>query len=158
MAYTSADKIIRLVGQKGVDLRTDDDDAVDLIIEAVGYATGQVDYYCSRYAAADLAASQWVQDVATFIAVRWLCIHRLNRPPKSIQAEWEDTLKPQLERIQEGKAEVPRAAASRRAITVTTQRVDLRKANNQLVTDRTKSTGVAKDYKRSTDHTAPDQR
>ena len=115
-------------------------DGVILTLNGSGVATGQVDFYCSRYSAAELAANQWVQDVATFIAVRWLCMHRLNKPPRSIKAEWEDTLKPQLERIQEGKADVPRAAESRRAVTVTTQRVDLRKANNQIVTDRSRST------------------
>ena len=158
MAYTTAEKVTLLAGAIAVDLRTDDDDATDLLIEAVNYATGQVDFYCSRYSAAELAANQWVQDVATFIAVRWLCMHRLNKPPRSIKAEWEDTLKPQLERIQEGKADVPRAAESRRAVTVTTQRVDLRKANNQIVTDRSRSTGAAQGYRRPTDYNAPDQR
>lgn len=158
LAYTTADRITTLVGQLGVDLRTDDDTGGGVVTAAIDFASGEIDWYCSRYAASELASNRWIANTATFLAVRWLCMHRLNSVPDSIQKEWEDDLKPKLDLIHEGKAIVPGAAASRRPITVTSQNVDLRRWNNQVRTDPNRSTGVSKDYRRPIDPTAPDQR
>jgi hypothetical protein len=158
LAYTTAEQVTRLVGQLGVDLRTDDADPDALMGEAIDFASGEIDWYCSRFAGAELAVNRWVGHAAAVIAVRWLCVHRLNEIPASLQKMWEEDLKPKLDLIQQGKAVVPGAAASRRPCTVTNQHVDLRRWNNQVRTDRARSTGVAKDYKRPVDPSAPDQR
>lgn len=157
LAYTTADAIEDLIGSLGVELRTDDADEQTLVDQAIEYASGRIDFYCARYAGAELAANRWVEGAATFIAVRWLCFRRLNEVPKSIEKEWEERLA-ELELIQQGKAVVPGAATSRRPVTVTNPHVDLRRPNNQVRVDRTRSTGVAKDYRRPTDPTAPDAR
>lgn len=158
LAYTTAAAVTELAGQLAVDLRTDDTDLDTAVAAAIDFASGEVDFYCSRYAQAELAANRWVANTAAFIAVRWLCLRRLNEVPKAVQAEWEDDLKPKLEAVQQGKASVPRAAATRRPGTVTNYHVDLRRFNNQGRVDRNRSTGQARDYKRPTDPTAPDNR
>src|SRR5690349_11964614 len=101
--YTDADAVLALCGELGIDLRADDVPDLDAhMTRACDYASARVDYFCARYAATDLAGSQWVQDVAAFLAVRWLCMHRLNEVPKSIDAEWEERQK-ELELIRQGK-------------------------------------------------------
>lgn len=156
-AYTTAAEIDELAGTLAVDLRTDDGTEADLVAEAINYASGRIDFYCARYAQAELAVNQWVKGVATFIALRWLCMRRLNDLPKSIEAEWQER-KAELQMILDRTAEVPRAARSRRPVTVTNHHVDLQKRNNQVRVDRARSTGVADGYVRPTDDTAPDQR
>ena len=156
--YTTADQITLLAGQIAVDLRTDDDDVTGLLTQAIDYASNQVDFYCSKYEPAVLATSNWARDAATFIAVKWLCFHRLNDVPKSIQKEWDDVWAVQLGLIQQGKAEVPRAAHSRNPCSVTNYTVDLRRVNNQVRVDQNRSTGIAQGYRRPTDPTSPDQR
>lgn len=151
LAYTTADAVESLAGELAVELRTDDGDETALLTASVDYASGRIDFYCSgRYSGTELAANRWIAGVTAIIALRWLCLRRLNDVPGSIQAEYEERIK-ELELIREGKAAVPNAAASRRPVVVTNQRVDLRRPNQQVRTDRTRSTGVAKDYRRRTD-------
>lgn len=157
LAYTTADAITALAGDLAVDLRADDGDLEALLAAAVDHASGRVDFYCARYAGAELAANRWVAGVATLIALRWLSLRRLNEVPKSVEAEWEER-RAELELIQKGKAVVPNAATSRRPVTVTNPHTDLRRTNNQVRVDRSRSTGVANDYRRPTDPTAPDRR
>lgn len=156
--YTTAAMIVDVAGQLAVDLRTDDADQPDLLDKAIDYATGQVDFYCSRYPQADLEGSTWVQNVAAFIAIRWLCMHRLNGVPKSVAKEWKEVHEPQLTMILKGEAKVPRIDTTRRAAVVTNYHGDLRRFNNQIRVDPTRSTGVAEGYPRPIDYTAPDQR
>jgi hypothetical protein len=153
LAYTTADAVTALAGQLAVDLRTDDGDAGDLLAAAIDYASGRVDFYCARYSQTELAASRWVQGVATFIALRWLCLHRLNEVPASIAEEWDER-KAELEQIQNGTGTVPGAANSRRPLSVTNYHVDLRRTNRQVRVDRDRSTGLAQGYSRPTDPTA----
>lgn len=156
--YTDAPAVLAIGGELGVDLRSDDvPNLDDQMTRAIAFATGRVDFYCARYAAADLAASQWVQDVAAFLAVRWLCLHRLNDVPKAIEAEWEDRQQ-ELELIRVGKASVPRIAVARRPGVATNYKVDLRRFNNQVRVDPARSTGQARGYVRPVDQTAPDQK
>lgn len=155
--YTTAGAIAELAGQLALDLRTDDDDGPSLVTAAIAAATSRVDFYCGRYPMADLAASAWVNDVATFVAVRWLCMRRLNEVPASIEQEWEER-REELELIRQGKAAVPRVAVSRRPGTVTNRTVDLRRFNNQTRQNGPMSTGAGSGYPRPTDPTAPDQR
>lgn len=158
LAYCTADDVIALAGQMAIDLRTDDVPDLDAhMAAAIDWASGRIDFYCGRYAASELAANRWVKGVAEFLTVKWLCTHRLNDVPTAIETEWEER-KQELQTILDRKAEVPRAARSRRPITVTGYHVDLRRWNNQIRVDRSRSTGVAKDYKRPTDPTAPDGR
>lgn len=158
MAYTTSAKIISLVGQTGVDLRTDDATAAALIAEAITFGTNQIDFYCSRYSATELAANAWAQDAATWAAVMYLCMHRLNAVPDSIQKWWDEMFLTQLAKIQDGKATVPRAATARNPVSVTNHATDLRRLNNQIRVDKTRSTGVADNYRRPIDPNAPDHR
>lgn len=154
--YCSAADVVALAGQLAVDLRTDDVPDLDAHLEhAAREGSARVDFYCGRYSQAELAANRWVNGVATFLAVRWLCQHRLNEVPAAIETVWEER-KAELELILQRKAEVPRAARSRRPGTVTNYRVDLGRLNNQVRVDRPRSTGLAKDYRRRTDTGSPD--
>lgn len=158
MSYTTPAKIVSLVGQAGVDLRTDDADAAELIDAAAAFGTNQIDYYCSRYSATELAANGWVQDAATWAAVMYLCMRRLNEVPDAIQKWWDEMFLTQLSSIRKGEAIVPRAATARNPVSVTNHATDLRRLNNQIRVDRTRSTGIADNYKRPMDPSAPDQR
>ncbi len=158
-AYCAPAGITKVCGQLGVDLRTDDVPDLGAHLDAaVQWASDQIDWYCSRYAQSDLAANTWVTGQAEFLAVYWLCLHRLNDVPKSIENLWLKFIEPKLLAIQQGKATVPRCAASRRPITVTSPVVDNRRFNDQVRVDTTRSTGVAQGYNRPTDPTAPDER
>ena len=157
--YTDESRIVSLLGQMGIDLRLDDSvDAASDLSDAIDVGTMDLDYYLAdRYAAADIAGSEWCMQQATFFAVRWLCVRRGNGPP----AEFEKEMKrreDQCELIRERKANVPRLAHSRRPGVVTNHKVDLRRWNNQVRTDTTRSTGQAQGYNRPTDNTAPDDR
>jgi len=154
--YTSATEIDQLAGQVGVDLRTDDGTESTLVAEAIDYAAGDVDYYCQgRFS--NLDTIQYVRNAATHFAVEWLSLRRLNSVTESLQKAC-DRYREQLTRVLEGKAIIPGATRSRRQAAVSNYNVDLRKFNNTIRTDRSRSTGVAKDYRRPVDPTAPDQR
>lgn len=156
--YTDAPAVLAIGGELGVDLRSDDvPNLDDQMTRAISFATGRVDFYCARYAPADLAASQYVNDVAALLAVRWLCLHRLNEVPRSVEAEWEERQK-ELELIRQGKANVPRIAVSRRPGVATNYHVDQRRFNNQVRVDPARSTGRASGYVRPVDQSAPDQK
>ena len=154
--YTDADHIANIIGQYGVNLRTDDADGQTLTTAACTYATTQIDFYCGKYDADDLAANEWVMQVAAFVAVRWMCMRRLNSVPKGIADEWKDNLKPQLELIQMGEAVVPRIDQPRRAVAVDNYHADQRYFNDQVRVDTSRSTGVT-ELPRRTDWTAPNQ-
>lgn len=157
-AYTTSAAIVTLAGERAVDLRSDDAERDELMDEAIDHGSSQIDFYTQgKYLEADLAASRYVNDAATAFALEYWCLRRLNDTPKAVSA-WADRFRDQLQMVLEGKAGIPGAARSRRPVTVTNQRVDLRRPNNQVRTDTTRSTGVAKDYVRPTDPTAPDCR
>lgn len=156
--YTDAGAVLALCGELGIDLRADDVPDLDAhMTRATDYASARVDFYCARYAPADLAASQYVNDVAALLAVRWLCLHRLNEVPRSVEAEWGERQK-ELELVRVGKANVPRIAVSRRPGVVTNYHVDQRRFNNQVRVDPARSTGRASGYARPVDQSAPDQK
>jgi hypothetical protein len=156
LAYCTTEDVVALAGQMAVDLRTDDVPDLDAHLEsAIDFASGRIDFYCARYSQTELASNRWVKGVAEFVAVMWLCQHRLNAVPESIAKEWEER-RAELELIQKRQAEVPRAARSRRPVTVSNHTVDLQRRNNQVRVDRNRSTGVAKDYRRRADENAPD--
>ncbi len=157
--FTSQDAINRYAGTLGVDLRMDDAaDPTVLYQEAIGYAKGEVLFYGqNRYEEDDLATSQFVENVATAFATEWLCERRLNATPETLFAKCE-RYRQQLQLVLERKAEIPGIPRSRRAVVVTNQNVDLRKANNQIRVDKSRSTGVVTGYPRVVDETAPDQR
>lgn len=159
LAYCAAADVVALAGQMAIDLRADDVPDLDAhLAAAIDFASGRVDLYCAaRYSQAELAANRWVKGVAEFVAVMWLCQHRLNSVPESVAKEWEER-KAELQTILERKAGVPRAARSRRPVTVSNHTVDLQRRNNQVRVDRNRSTGVAEDYKRPTDPYASDER
>jgi DNA-binding NtrC family response regulator len=158
LAYCTSADVIAVAGQLAIDLRTDDVPDLDAhLAVAIEHASGRVDFYLHRYAQSVLAGNRWVKGVAELAAVRWLCVHRLNDLPKSVDAEWEER-KEELELVRAGKAEVPRAAKTRRPVTVTNSTVDNNRRNNQIRVDTNRSTGVAKGYKRPVDPSSPDER
>lgn len=158
--YTTAALVTRLVGQLGVDLR--EDDAADgtesglYMQDAVDVGTSDLDFYLSQYLQAGIAADEFCQRCATFFAVRYLCMRRLNEVPGGVLKECERREK-MLELVRTGRARL-RIAKTRRAATVTNHVVDLRRFNNQVRTDRNRSTGVAQDYVRPMDPSSPDER
>lgn len=159
--YTTEARVLLLAGRLGVDLRLDDvaetgldDDATEW---AIGVGTVEVDGYCQQYAQADLAASAWVMTHADYFALRALCQRRLNDVPEALAKECERREKI-LMLVLQRKFPVPRVAKSRRPVVVSGYNVDLRRPNNTVRTDRSRSTGVAEGYKRPTDQTAPDNR
>ena len=132
--YTSATEIDQLAGTVGVDLRVDDGTEATLVAAAVDYAGGEIDFGCQgRFDSIDQI--DWVRNVATHFALEWLCLRRLNSVSESL-AKTCDRYRDKLELIQIGKAVIPGAARSRRPVSVTNQVVDLRRANNQVRTDR----------------------
>lgn len=160
LAYCTADDVIALAGQMSVELKLDDLDpaeADEFMAEAIDYASGRIDFYCAKYGQAELAGNRWVKGIAVLVALRKLSSRRGNRPTKGMEKEWEER-QAELELIRQGKGRVPGAATSRRPVTVTNTHVDLRRTNNQIRVDKARSTGVAKDYRRPVDPTAPDQR
>lgn len=159
--YTTEARVLLLAGQLGVDLRLDDadesDDYADAMSWAIDAGTVEVDGYCQQYSQADLAASAWVMTHADYFALRALCQRRLNDVPESLAKECERREK-QLMLVLQRKFPVPRVAKSRRPVAVTNYNVDLRKYNNTIGVDKTRSTGVAQDYKRPVDDTVVDER
>lgn len=157
-AFTNAEAITALAGQRAIDLRGDDAEPDDLMDRAIEHGSAEIDWYMQgKYLEADLAGSRFVSEAATAFALEYWCLHRLNESPKSL-TEYADRYRDKLHLVLEGKAGIPGVARSRRPVTVTNQRVDLRRPNNQVRTDTTRSTGVAQDYVRPTDPTAPDCR
>lgn len=156
--FTSASAVTALIGRMGLDLRSDDAEPDDLMDRAIEHGSAEIDWYMQdKYLASDLAGSRFVAEAATAFAVEYWCLHRLNDTPKSV-TEYADRYRDKLQLVLEGKAGIPGVARSRRPVTVTNQRVDLRRPNNQVRTDTTRSTGIAQDYVRPTDPTAPDCR
>ena len=156
--YTTAARIIALVGELGVDLRTDDVADIDESLEyAVDAGTTDEDFYLSKYSPADIAVNEWCIQNATWFGVRALCLRRLNEVPEGVAKECERREK-LLQKVLEGKWRAPRLPNSRRPVTVTNSVVILRNANNQVRVDRSRSTGVAHGYVRPVDDSAPDDR
>lgn len=159
--YTTAARVTRLVGTLGIDLReddgADDDEKAQYLADAIDQGSSDLDFYLARYAEADIAASEWCAANATWFAVRALCLRRLNEQPEGVRLECERR-EQLLMLVLQGKVRPPRLPNSRRAATVTNSTVDLRKFNNQVEVDRSRSTGVARDYRRNTDQNAPDDR
>jgi hypothetical protein len=156
--YTTSTEMEALAGELGIDLRSDDADQSDLSDRAVLYAGGRIDFYCQdRYLASDLALSQYVRDAATAFGLQWWAMRRMNSVPESLASMIDQYIK-ELTLVLEKRAGIPRTPTSRRAVVTSNQNVDLRRANNQVRVDRSRSTGVAKGYNRVVDQTAPDQR
>ena len=154
--FTSATEIDALAGSTGVDLRVDDGVEATLVSDACDYATGEIEFYAQgKFSSLD--GIQYVRNAATHFALEWLCLRRLNSVPASL-AKACDRYREQLQKVQEGKAVIPGATRSRRQVTVTNQVVDLRRFNNQVRTDKTRSTGTANGYTRPVDESAPDNR
>ena len=156
LAYTDEAAVRLKVGDVAADLRLDDEAGVpaDMLAACVDDASGTIDFYCHRFAPAELAANRWVKATATWLAVRALCERRLNDVPAAVEAECQRRTE-LLERILEGKAAVPGASTSRRPVTVTNYRVDLDRANNQIRVDPARSTGAGSGYRRPRDTKAP---
>lgn len=155
--YTTEVLVTSLVGRLGIELRLDDSgDPGDDMDWAIDTGTVEVDFYLSRYSQVDLAASVWAQTHATWFATRALCQRRLNDVPASVKEEC-DRREKLLMLVLQRKVDAPRLAKTRRPVAVTNYHTDLRKLNNQIRVDRSKSTGVAEDYRRPTDN-APDDR
>lgn len=157
--FSTPDRVLGLVGRLGLDLRLDDAPDADAELDSViDEATTDVQFYlATRYADVDIAGNEWANWHATWFAVHHLCLRRLNDTPKSVQEEIKRRSE-QLELVRQGKAAAPGLANARRPVVVTGYTVRLRDVNNQIRVDKSRSTGVAKDYNRVVDDTAPDAR
>lgn len=69
--------------------------------DCINQATGEIQFYCNQYAAADLADSTLVSRWATVLAVRFLCQRRGNGVPDSIESEYQD-IKENLKEVRAG--------------------------------------------------------
>jgi hypothetical protein len=157
-AFTTAARILTLVGDLGVDLRLDDSPDADAALDAaVEAGTQDVWFFLSAYDPTELSQSVWTQLHATWFAVRYLCQRRLNDLPKSVADECERREK-QLQMVLERKVDAPGVAKTRRGGAVTNYDTDLRRWNVQVRVNRPKSTGVAKGYIRPTAPDAVDDR
>lgn len=157
-AYTTYGAVLARLGSVGLELRTDDDDATALVDAAIAYATGEIDFYCQgKYLASDLANNQYVQNAATEFALEEICQHRLNETP-NVLADKCKRYRDQLDLVRQGTTDIPGCPVARRPATVTNYTDDLRRYNNQIRTDTARSTGVRRDYPRSVDTNAPDDR
>lgn len=102
--YTTQDDVDVLLSTLGVTTRADDDASGSLsgtetayVTRCITYATARVNLHClQHYAAADLAGSWTVHELATVIAAVLLCKRRGNPVPDGLAemyAEAMDTLK-----------------------------------------------------------------
>ncbi len=156
--YTTSARVTDLIGTLGLSLRDDDetDTTGDFMTLAINAGTSDADVYLIRYTQANCATDEYVAQSATWFAVRWWCLHRLNDLPAGVDAECKRREK-LLEKVRTGKAKL-RLPATRRAVVTTNYHVDLRKINDQVGVDTSRSTGIADGYKRVIDETAPDVR
>jgi phage gp36-like protein len=142
--YTDRAQIQGRVSTVGTALRLDDN--AGAITQVIEEATTEVNGYCLLlYSAAQLAASYWVRQRATDIAVWFLCARRNNPPPKVVQQRYEKALE-DLERVRLGVLVIPDAAQSKAAAPVlSNQRVRLWPFPH-VVTEPSQSTGTPTGY------------
>lgn len=69
--------------------------------DCINQATGEIQFYCTQYALADLATSNLVARWATVLAVRFLCQRRGNIVPDSVESEYQD-IKEKLKEVRSG--------------------------------------------------------
>ena len=73
LAYCTPADVLAVLGQLGQDLRTDDvANAGAHVAQAIDWGSGQVDFFCARYAPAVLAENRWIKGVTEIAAVLWL--------------------------------------------------------------------------------------
>lgn len=117
--YCDQDDIEALLSDEGVVGRLDDDmsgtnSAAEIAIlttYARNYATTRVNFYCQpKYDTDDLGTSWLVNDWATVIASRWLCLRRGNPVPKQIEQLFKETID-DMKRVKTGEHEIPEIAA-----------------------------------------------
>lgn len=156
--YTTSAEISTRVSALGVSLRDDDmpgTGSLDGVVGAISDASTELDGYALRiYSPASLAGSAWVRKKCTDIAVYFLCLRRLNDPPRAAQAQYDQALK-DLEGVRGGKIAIPDAYERRGlAPELSNVRVGLQPTPRIVVSDNL-STGKDTGYIRDNDWTEP---
>lgn len=111
--YTTADEIKRIFSTAAVELRVDDDEdgyvnttEDDVYTDIVYDATDVINLYLEQwYDPSDMAENSWIRRQATWIGCYLLSQRRGN--PSQYNKRYEEVIA-QLEKIQEGKLQVPR--------------------------------------------------
>lgn len=142
--YADATAVVARAGEAGVTLRTDDDpNTIDDVLEA---AAVDVDFWLGPvYSQTALAGSEWVARACRDIAVRYLCLRRLNAVPKSVELRYQEVLE-LLKLLASGARQLPDAAARKaNAPVLSNQRTHL-SPHPRVTTERPASTGVPAGY------------
>lgn len=135
---TSAD-VQQRASVDGVALRLDDSGAViDACIEE---ATVEVNNYClTFYDVGGLANSDWVRMKTIRLAIFYLCLRRMNKPPASVERARDDILA-DLEKVRAGRLDISDTYKSHSsAPQLINQRVVLQ-PTPRLVTSQSRSIG-----------------
>ena len=140
--FTTEAAMIFRMSQIAHDLRLDDEtDIPDTIAQVIADASVEVLMYCGvLYSVPALQGSAVIEKCTREIAIYYLCLRRLNKPPASVQAQYDKTIE-YLEKIQAGKMILPDAAQSRASAPTLSQpgvREDMMPA---VVIDSSRSTG-----------------
>ena len=127
---TEAEMNLFLSANAVIDFADHDDDGsadTDVVEDAINQATETIDFYLrQRHTQAQLATSNLVNRWCTVLACRFLTQRRANGVPDSIQAEWEQEVKPMLQEVRKGLEGIPGLAL----------REDLRPTMSNLTVDR----------------------
>lgn len=116
--YCTRSDVESVLSVAGVALRLDDDqnatesatETAYLTTQGLNWATSKVNDYCEgRYDIADLAANWTVNEWASILAARWLCLRRCNPIPESVQALYEEAVE-QLQQVKAGQYDLGDAA------------------------------------------------
>lgn len=142
--YCSATDVTHRVGQLGITLRTNDDPGA--LSDCLESAAAEVNFYLQNlYTPSALAGSEWVKRASRDIAVRFLCMRRLNSVPKSVQSQYEETIQ-KLDVIGSGKKNLPDAPARHANVPVLSNQRTHLWPHPRVVTERVTSTGTPSGY------------
>ena len=106
--YTSADEMVAIISQLGIDLRVDDSTDILQLPPVINEATDTINLYLYyRYEDHDLADNTIIRRWCSFIAVRLLCIRRANPIPEAIETHYQEIIG-WLEKCKTGQFPIPR--------------------------------------------------
>jgi len=129
-AYCTEAEIAKKLSVLGIKHAADDnfdqESESGVVAEGIEWASTEIDFYCTAYAAADMATSDWVNQAAIIHAIYWLRTRRGEDPPKGVERLYEACVK-KLELIHAGEYQIPGLAFSGNHFpAVTNVRADLR--------------------------------
>ena len=149
-AYCTVDDLRNRLSAVGVSLRADDTPPTTLG-DVISRASSKINQYClPRYTAINLAASDWTNEVATTLAVFYLCTRRANPPPQSAAFDYKEAIE-DLKLVRRGQLNVPDVAMRRAAAPVLSNvHIQLHPVPHTRV-EKVRSTGTVTDYPQKVD-------